>query len=110
MRLLDRIFAEPELREQPPVLVDVGAAGGVHPLWRRIARHSIGVGFEPDARDAAALGAAQKLFRRWIFCPGVAVPAPTADGLTELHLTRSPQCSSTSVETTPSNFPSGSLL
>ena len=58
MSLLDRIFAEPELREFPPVLVDVGAAGGVHPAWRRIARYAVGVGFEPDAREAAPLGAA----------------------------------------------------
>ena len=95
MNLIDRILTEPELQERPPVLVDVGAAGGVHPAWRRIARHSIGVGFEPDAREAAPLSAAQGLFRRWIYCPGLVVPAPTADGRQPLHLTRSPQCSST---------------
>jgi FkbM family methyltransferase len=95
MSLLDRIFAEPELREFPPVLVDVGAAGGVHPAWRRIARHAVGIGFEPDAREAAPLDAAQREFRRWIFCPGLAVPERPADGQATLHLTRSPQCSST---------------
>jgi FkbM family methyltransferase len=95
MSLIDRIFSEPELRAAPPVLVDVGAAGGVHPAWRRIARHAIGVGFEPDAREAAPLAAAQRMFARWIFCRGLAVPAATADGRQALHLTRSPQCSST---------------
>ncbi|HET7535423.1 MAG TPA: FkbM family methyltransferase [Candidatus Didemnitutus sp.] len=95
MSLYDRIFAEPELQAAPPVLVDVGAAGGIHGAWRAIARHSIGVGFEPDARDAAALGGAARLFRRWILCPGLVVPERPADGTTALHLTRSPQCSST---------------
>jgi hypothetical protein len=95
MNIVDRIMAEPELRESPPVLVDVGAAGGVHPAWRRIARHAIGVGFEPDAREAAPLAAAQRQFARWIFCRGLAVPQATADGQQALHLTRSPQCSST---------------
>src|SRR5471032_1635614 len=95
MSLLERIFAEPELRAAPPVLVDVGAAGGVHPAWRRIARFSIGVGFEPDAREAAPLGAAQREFKQWIFCPTLVVPAPPPDGRARLHLTRSPQCSST---------------
>ena len=95
MSLLDRIFAEPELRESPPVLVDVGAAGGVHPAWRRIARYAVGVGFEPDAREAAPLDGAQRAFRRWIFCPGLAVPERAADGQATLHLTKSPQCSST---------------
>ena len=95
MSLLDRIFGEPELREFPPVLVDVGAAGGVHPAWRRIARYAVGVGFEPDAREAAPLDAAQREFRRWIFCPGLAVPDRPAEGAATLHLTKSPQCSST---------------
>ena len=95
MSLLDRIFAEPELQAAPPVLVDVGAAGGIHPAWRRIARYAIGVGFEPDAREAAPLGDAQRQFKRWIFCPGLAVPERPTDGQATLHLTRSPQCSST---------------
>jgi FkbM family methyltransferase len=95
MSLLDRIFAEPELLAAPPVLVDVGAAGGVHPAWRRIARHAIGVGFEPDAREAAPLGDAQRQFKRWIFCPGLAVAETPPGGQATLHLTRSPQCSST---------------
>jgi FkbM family methyltransferase len=95
VNIVDRILAEPELRASPPVLVDVGAAGGMHPAWRRIARYAIGVGFEPDAREAAPLAAAQRQFARWIFCRGLAVPQTTADGQQALHLTRSPQCSST---------------
>lgn len=95
MSVIDRIFAEQELRAEPPVLVDVGAAGGVHPAWRRIARYAVGVGFEPDGREAASLEGAQKKFRRWIFCPGLAVPVVPAGGKAELHLTLSPQCSST---------------
>lgn len=95
MSLLDRVFAEPELVAAPPVCVDVGAAGGVHPAWRRFARHAIGVGFEPDPREAAPLaGAATAQFRRWTYCPGLAVPTP-AGSTAALHLTRSAQCSST---------------
>lgn len=92
MSLLDRIFQEPELQEAPPVLVDVGAAGQIHPAWRCIARHSIGLGFEPDAREAAVLEGAHRQFRKWIFCP--CVVSPTAENATTLRLTRSPQCSS----------------
>lgn len=95
MSLLERIFAEKEFRDCPPVLVDVGAAGGVHPAWKKIARYSIGVAFEPDARESASLGPAQAMFQRWIFCPGLAVPSASSDGRAQLHLTRSPQCSST---------------
>jgi len=95
MSLIDRIFAEPELQAAPPVLVDVGAAGGVYPAWRTIARHSIGVGFEPDAREAGALSGAARQFRQWILCPGLVVPERPAGGTTAFHLTQSPQCSST---------------
>ena len=95
MNLREQIFSEPELREAPPVLVDVGAAGGVPRVWRRIARYAVGAGFEPDAREVAPLNTAQRRFRRWVFCSGLAVPAETADGCQPLHLTRAPQCSST---------------
>lgn len=95
MRLFEKIFAEPELRAEPPVLVDVGAAGGVHEAWRRIARFSIGVGFEPDAREAAPLTGARQDFLKWIFCPTLVVPVAPPGGRALLHLTRAPQCSST---------------
>ncbi|MBL9214666.1 MAG: hypothetical protein JNG83_04240 [Opitutaceae bacterium] len=95
MSLIDRVLVEPEFRDAPPVLVDVGAAGGVPAAWRRIARHAVGVGFEPDTREAAPLARGPAGFRRWIYCPTLVVPAAPADGRQELHLTRSPQCSST---------------
>jgi FkbM family methyltransferase len=95
MKLFDRIFDEPELRDVPPVLVDVGAAGGVPRVWQRIARHSICVAFEPDAREATPLDATQRRFLRWIFVPALAVAEAPASGMQRLHLTRAPQCSST---------------
>jgi FkbM family methyltransferase len=92
--LLDRIFQTPELAEAPPVLIDVGAAGGVTPVWRRIARYSIGVGFEPDARDAARLRAGNRVFKKWIYCAGLVAPNVDARGEKPFHFTRSPHCSS----------------
>lgn len=94
MSLLHEVFRQPELIAHPPVLVDIGAAGGVHKPWRKIARYCVGVGFEPDARETAALSEAQRLFRRWVFVPGLAVPASPPSGTMPFHLTRSPQCSS----------------
>lgn len=94
MKLVDRIFQTRELRDSPPVLVDVGAAGGVTPVWRKIARYSIGVGFEPDARDVSKLTDDNRAFKRWIYCAGLV--APNVDGGSEkpFYLTRSPHCSS----------------
>lgn len=94
MNLYEQIFREPELKDAPPVLVDVGAAGGVTPVWRGIARHCIGIGFEPDARDAAKLSAASQAFGRWIYCDGLVAPKVDEGNRREFHLTRSPHCSS----------------
>lgn len=94
MSLIDRIFQEPELKAAPPVLVDVGAAGGVTPLWRSIARYSIGIGFEPDARDAGKLSEANQVFGRWIDCRSLLAPTVDQTGQKPFYLTHSPHCSS----------------
>jgi hypothetical protein len=94
VNLLDRVLQEPEFAEAPPVLVDVGAAGGVPREWRRLAGRAVGVGFEPDARETAGLDWARRRFRRWIFVPALAVPSAGMGGTQTFHLTRSPQCSS----------------
>jgi FkbM family methyltransferase len=94
MTLLDRVFSHESLRDDPPVLVDVGASGGSHPVWRRIARYSVGLGFEPDSRETKALSEAQRTFRRWCFCDKLVIADELAT-TAELHLTESPYCSST---------------
>ncbi|MFT3830061.1 MAG: hypothetical protein QM691_10200 [Opitutaceae bacterium] len=95
MSMIDRVLAEPEFGVAPPVLVDVGAAGGIPPSWSRIARHAVVLAFEPDARTTATLTKAQRIFRRWIFASAVVVAETRAPATTEIHLTRSPYCSST---------------
>jgi FkbM family methyltransferase len=92
--LLDRIFATSELRDAPPVLVDVGAAGGVAPIWKTIARYSIGFGFEPDSRDAQRLSGGATGFKRWVYVEGLVAPSVGADARKDFFLTHSPHCSS----------------
>lgn len=94
MSLIERIMLTPELQAEPPVLVDVGAAGGVSPVWRRIAKYSIGLGFEPDARDADKLAATGTVFRKWAYCAGLVSPQVDATGRKTFYLTKSPHCSS----------------
>ena len=91
MRLYPMIFAHPALRDAPPVLVDVGASGELHPAWQRMARYAVGVGFEPDARDAPAVAAA---FRRWVTVPKIVV-GEAGRTTADLVLTKFPYCSST---------------
>jgi len=94
MNILERVFSHDALVSSPPVLVDVGASGGVQKAWRAIAPYSIGIGVEPDARERGALGLAHRSFKRWIFCDKIIVAEEGLDEVT-LHLTSSPFCSST---------------
>lgn len=93
MELLRRIFSHPSLADAPPVLVDVGASGMIHPVWRRIAQFSIGIGFEPDPRETRA-APAEQCFRRWILCDKIIVNEEAVKEVT-IYLTKSPFCSST---------------
>ncbi|GAA4318143.1 hypothetical protein [Compostibacter hankyongensis] len=51
MQLIDKIFSRPELQQQPPVLLDIGASGEIHFRWKKIARYSICIAFDPDERE-----------------------------------------------------------
>ena len=39
------------LKNQPPVLVDIGASGFIHKKWRKIAKYSVCIAFDADTRD-----------------------------------------------------------
>jgi FkbM family methyltransferase len=89
--LLDRILNVDELREAPPVLVDVGASGRVHPKWRRIAKHSVCVAFEPDERELSQTTGSGSFKALHVFNRAV---SEDVQGKTRFHLTASPFCSS----------------
>jgi len=90
--MIDQVLSFPELAEQPPVLVDVGASGGIHALWRPIAKHAICIGFDPDDRDFS-IAAASRGFRECHVVRAI-VTDRDADEHT-VYLTASPYCSST---------------
>jgi hypothetical protein len=89
--LITRILELDCFEAQPPVLLDIGASGQVHQKWRWLARRSIGIAFDADARDfhADATGPRWRklhLFNRLL--------APQRTEASDFHLTRSPHCSS----------------
>jgi FkbM family methyltransferase len=90
--VVDRILALPELEAAPPVLVDVGAAQGIHPPWRRIAKYSVCVAFEADERELDSVTSEAAGFRRLTTYNAIAAERASAAEL--FHLTASPFCSS----------------
>lgn len=92
MTFYDHLLTRPEFERQPPVLVDVGAAGFLQPQWRHIARHSIYVGFDADDRELDYLPRLRPRFKGFHIVRAVVAEA---DDTTGFHFTQSPQCSST---------------
>jgi FkbM family methyltransferase len=90
--VVDRILRLPELEAAPPVLVDVGAAQGMHPPWRRIAKHSVCVAFEADERELRSVTSEAAGFRRLTTYNCIA--AERSANAEPFYLTASPFCSS----------------
>jgi FkbM family methyltransferase len=90
--IVDRILRLPELEAAPPVLVDVGAAQGIHPRWRRIAGYAICVAFEADEREIRTVTSEAAGFRRLTTYNCIA--AEHCSAAEPFHLTASPFCSS----------------
>jgi FkbM family methyltransferase len=92
VRVVDRLLGLPELQAEPPVLVDVGAAQGMHAKWKRIARYSVCVAFEADDRELESVTSEAAGFRRLTTYNRIA--AERASDAEPFHLTASPFCSS----------------
>lgn len=88
--MIDAVLRRREFVERPPVLVDIGAAGAVRPVWRKLARYSVAVAFDADARDFPTK---QESPYRELHLVNALVSDrehPNA----RFHLTKSPHCSS----------------
>jgi len=92
VRVVDRILRLPELEAAPPVLIDIGAAQGMHPRWRRIAKYSVCVAFEADERELESVTSSAAGFRRLTTYNCIAAERPSEAG--PFYLTASPFCSS----------------
>jgi hypothetical protein len=89
LSLVDDILGRPELVAAPPVLVDIGATGPLHPKWKEIAPYSICVAFE--GHEAVAPGT-RSGFRE--LHARASVVAERALSQEPFYLTRFPYCSS----------------
>jgi FkbM family methyltransferase len=90
--LIREIMLSEEFLRQPPVLIDVGASGGIHAAWRGLAPYSICIAFDPDVRDFRE-GDASRGFRE---CHTVRAIVGEQDAPSQtVYLTKSPYCSST---------------
>jgi hypothetical protein len=92
MSIIDEVLSRPEFEEEPPILFDVGASGGLNPAWKQLAKYSVCVAFDPDDREMAATRKESSVYRELhVFNRAL---TRSAEGHSVLHLTASPPCSS----------------
>ena len=62
--LVKMIMNEPEIKDKPPVLLDIGASEAIHPKWKKLAKYSICIAFDADERDFQFMGKKQTSFKK----------------------------------------------
>ncbi len=93
MNLIDKIFELPALKQEPPVLVDIGASGSIHKEWKAFARHAVCLAFDADDREFGYISDESKGFKK-LYIYNSLVSANEGEK-TDFYLTDSPYCSST---------------
>ena len=93
MSILDKVLSHKELTDRPPVLVDIGASGGVHPQWRQIAQYCICIAFDGDDRKFGHEEIQSKDFKKLFRFHSLVTDTDASES--EFYLTASPYCSST---------------
>ncbi|RIV27122.1 hypothetical protein DYU11_02055 [Fibrisoma montanum] len=90
--MIDKILSRPEFRDQPPVLVDIGASGQLHARWKAFAKHSVCIAFDADDRDFGYVESESGHFRKLYTFNHIVTETDTDTA--DFYLTASPHCSS----------------
>jgi len=92
MNLIQKILQSPDLQEQPLVLIDIGASGSIHPIWKQIAPYATCIAFDADDRDFDLAASKRKEFKQLLIKRSLVSDQILADQT--FYLTASPHCSS----------------
>jgi hypothetical protein len=92
-RLISKILRSKPFDVEPPVLLDIGASGGLPRQWRLLAPYSVGLAFDADIRDFSVDGSNKRGWKK-LYLLNQLVAATEADSV-EFFLTASAHCSST---------------
>jgi hypothetical protein len=92
MTIIDEILESDFFIDNPPVLLDIGASGAIHPKWQPLARHSICIAFDADDREIGYAATASKGYKKLYLFNSLVSDGATVD--TDFFLTKFPLCSS----------------
>jgi hypothetical protein len=92
MKIVDKIMVSDYFREHPPVLIDIGASGGIHSKWKYIAKYAYCLAFDADDREFQISEQSNQDYKKFIHVNRIVTALPS--GNTPFFLTNSPYCSS----------------
>ncbi len=92
MSIIEKILNHPVLRENPPVLVDIGASGEIDKKWKKLAPYSICLIFDADDREFGYSASEGSGFKKLYIYNSIVSDEPGEE--TDFFLTKSPYCSS----------------
>ena len=92
-RIIYEVFSLDELKNHPPVLVDIGASESTHKLWEKFSKFSICIAYDADDRQIGYIEKDTDKFKK-LYVHNCIVTNKD-DSKTEFFLTESPFCSST---------------
>ena len=90
--IIHKILSESVLIEKPPVLIDIGASEQIHNKWKPIAKYSVCLAFDADARDFQFIEKEQSKFKKLFVYNCIALDKEISKA--DFYLTKSPYCSS----------------
>lgn len=92
MNLIQKILQSPVMQAQPLVLIDIGASGAIHPIWKQLAPYATCIAFDADERDFDPNGSEKKNFKRLLIKRSLVSDQIATNQ--PFYLTASPHCSS----------------
>jgi len=92
MNIIDKILQLEEFSKRPPILLDIGASGEIHKVWRKIAKYAICIAFDADDRDFQYAENNNSRFKKLHIVKRLVSPNKATS--TNFYLTKSPYCSS----------------
>ena len=92
MNLIQKILQSPVMQAQPLVLIDIGASGTIHPIWKQLAPFATCIAFDADERDFDPSRSEKKSFKRLLIKNSLVSDTIANDQ--PFYLTASPHCSS----------------
>jgi hypothetical protein len=93
MNIIDKVLSLPEFKEHPPVLVDIGASGELHKIWKNLAKYSICIAFDADSRDIEYTVNEKSHYKK-LYVYNRILTSQLKENEETFYLTKSPYCSS----------------